>query len=62
MVKTKALIGSNPAINIPIVTNSMDPAKMVAAKTGGVHQGNPWLVAYKSFYICLINISQEVVL
>lgn len=32
---------------MPIVTNSMEPAKIVAAKTGAVHQGNPWLVAYK---------------
>ena len=46
MVSINALIGSNPAINMPIVTNSMEPAKIVAAKTGAVHQGNPWLVAY----------------
>ena len=32
---------------MPIDTNSMEPAKIVAAKTGAVHQGNPWLVAYK---------------
>ena len=47
MVSTNALIGSNPATNMPIVTNSMDPAKIVDAKTGAVHQGSPWLVAYK---------------
>ena len=46
MVKTKAFNGSKPAISMPIVTNSMEPAKIVAAKTGAVHHGNPWLVAY----------------